>query len=120
MTTERRKFTRVSSWLYASYVEGTGPTFNTLTNNLSEGGLSLFTEKALNAGTVLKIEVRVSDRKPLHCTAEVIWSEPLTLRGRALPPRAFETGLRFLQVSPEDAKQLMLYAVLSPPPAITA
>ena len=114
---ERRRSTRLGSWLHAAYaVPGaSGEPSNAIVRTTSEGGVSLFTERALSTGTLVRVEVHVPRQRPVAFTAEVRWSRPLLLAGAPEAPRAYETGMAFREIASEDRKAVMLYTVLSPP-----
>ena len=117
---EQRRSERLSSWLHATYATGNGnKTFTTVTRNVGDGGVSLLTDRQFNQGTQLKIEVQFHNHKPVTFTGEVRWSQPLLLSGTTSGPRAFESGIRFIDINPEDKKQILLYTVLSPSPSPT-
>ena len=120
MGEEQRRSDRLSSWLHATYLIDGGKAVNTLTRNASEGGIALFTERPFDMGTVLRVEIRFHDHKPVTFAGEVRWSRPLVLQGSDQVPRAFETGVRFVEISPEAKKLIMLYTVLTPPPTAVA
>jgi len=86
-----------------------------LTRNVGGGGVALFTKTRLAPGIIVQVKVKFPNReKPLTFTAEVIWSGPLILEGKDIPPHAFETGVRFLEVSPEDRAFILRYAERPP------
>ncbi len=114
---ERRRATRLGAWLHATYtIPGAEEKpSNALVRTTSEGGISLFTERALAPGTLVRVEVRFPNQRPVTFTAEVRWSQPLLLAGASPGSRAHETGMVFRDIAPEDRKTIMLYTVLSPP-----
>lgn len=116
---DKRRSDRLGSWLHATYqATGSGEQpYNSLTRNVSEGGIGLFTDRPFDTGAKLQIEIACGNQKLIRFSGEVRWSRPLVLSGADGPPRAFETGIRFVDITPEDQKQLMLYTVLNPPPA---
>ena len=118
---DRRQFVRLGLQLNAEYeLLGSGAAHSALTRNLGGGGVSLFTEQRLASGTMLRVRLTLPGRpRPIAFTGEVIWSGALLLEDRDAPPRAFETGIRFVDITPED---LVLIATqrgagsLPPPP----
>ena len=114
---ERRRATRLGSWLYALYtVPGTSAKpSNALIRTTSEGGVSIFSERAFEPGTVVRMEVRFPNQRPVTFTAEAQWSRPLILEQGPPAARAYETGLEFRDITPDDRKAILLYTVLSPP-----
>ena len=110
---ERRRFVRLQSWLTASYqVVGERKPLESIVRNTGAGGIGLFTKSRLAPGAILDVTLVFPDqRRTIRFTGEVRWSGPLLLEGRLPnPPRAFETGIRFLRISPEDQAFLMNYA----------
>jgi c-di-GMP-binding flagellar brake protein YcgR len=121
MGKEQRRADRLSSWLHATYATGPGEkAVNALTRNTSEGGIAMITERSFEPGTALCIEIRFHHQKPALFTGEVRWSRPLVLLGGDPLPRAYETGVRFLDIDAESKKRIMLFTVLSPPPPAVA
>ena len=119
---ERRKFVRLSSRLNANYeIIGSGQTRHAMTGNVGGGGASLFTESRLAPGTLLRVEIAADDRpQPVRFTAEVVWSGALLLEDGDARPRAFETGVRFIDISETDRAFLLEAGRLRPPGARTA
>jgi hypothetical protein len=114
---ERRRSTRLGSWLHAAYaVPGASDQpSNAIVRTTSEGGVSLFTDRALAPGTLVRVEVHRPPQRPVTFTAEARWSQPLLLASAPQVPRAYEVGMEFHEIAPEDRKAIMLYTVLSPP-----
>jgi hypothetical protein len=114
---ERRRTTRLGAWLHAVYTlpETPDKAAIALIRTASEGGVSLLTSQPLKAHAVVSIEVRSPGRRTIAFTAEVRWCKPLGLTGESKPPRAYEAGMQFRDISPDDRKAILLYTVLSPP-----
>ena len=110
--TDRRKFARFTCQLHATYaVNGRGSAVRSLTRNIGPGGLSFFTATRIMVGTVLCLELQLSGRRrPIRCTAQVIWSGPLILEQRDSAIHAYETGVRLLDVAEDDQAALIGYA----------
>ena len=108
---ERRTFIRFTSWLDMSYaVVGSSETLTSMTRNVSGAGIGFFTKNRLVPGTVLNLEVKFPQRpQPVRLTGEVMWSGPLLLFGQDDAPHAYETGVRILQISPDDKAFLATY-----------
>ena len=107
---ERRRFVRFQAWLTASYsVVGEQKSLETVTRNVSAGGVGFLTRSRLAPGTLLEIAVSFpEERRTVRFTGEVCWSGPLLLEGSSPnPPRGFETGVRFVRIAPEDARFLL-------------
>jgi len=109
---ERRKFIRLQSRLKAKYwVLGTEEPLSSLSRNIGGGGISLFTKRRLAPSTVLGIEVYFPDRlAPVRFTGEVIWSGELITSGAQDALNTYETGVRFLDITPEDRAHVLKYA----------
>ncbi|MBI4597734.1 MAG: PilZ domain-containing protein [Candidatus Omnitrophica bacterium] len=106
---ERRRFVRFTTWLDMRYaVADAAEVSSALTRNISGGGMGFFTKLRLTPGTVLKLEVKFPQRaEPVRCTAEVVWSGPLLLFGQDDAPHAYETGVRILEIAPQDQEFLI-------------
>src|SRR3989338_4857721 len=112
---ERRKFVRLQSRLKAKcWVLGTQEPLSTLSRNIGGGGISLFTKRRQAPGTVLGIEVYFPERLvPVRFTGEVIWSGELITSGAQDALNTYETGVQFLDISPEDRTYILKYAEIS-------
>ncbi len=110
---DRRRFVRIQAWLTASYqVVRESKPLESITRSTSAGGIGFFTKSRLAPGTILEVTLEFPDRqRTVRFTGEVRWSGPLLLGGQSPNPlRAFETGIRFLRISPEDQVFLLSYA----------
>ena len=109
---ERRKFVRLQSRLKAKcWVLGTEEALSSLSRNIGGGGVSLFTKRRLAPGTVLGIEVYFPGRlAPVRFTGDVIWSGELITSGEQDALNTYETGVRFLDITPEDRAYVLQYA----------
>lgn len=112
---ERRKFVRLQSRLKAKcWVLGTEEPLSSTSRNIGGGGISLFTKRRLAPGTVLGIEVYFPSRlAPVRFTGEVIWSGELITAGEQDALNTYETGVRFLDITPEDRAYILKYAETS-------
>lgn len=113
---ERRKFVRIGTRLNVRcQVLGSEEPLSALTQNVGGGGISIFTKRRLPAGTILGVELFFPGRlEPVRCTGEVVWSGELIASKQAGDPEGFETGLRFLDIAPEDRNLLLAYAEANP------
>ena len=109
---ERRKFVRLQARLKSKcWVLGTEEPLSSTSRNIGGGGISLFTKRRLAAGTVLGIEVFFPGRlAPVRFTGEVIWSGELITSGAQDALNTYETGVRFLDITPEDRAYVLTYA----------
>lgn len=119
---ERRRFVRLPAHLSATYtVLGSRPHRASLTRNAGGGGIGFFTDAKLTKGLVLQVDVKFPTRpRPVTFTAEVVWSGKLILERGGEAPRAFETGVRFLDIAPDDQTFIVQYSVSGLPPASPA
>ncbi len=67
-------------------------------SDISLGGLRVLTDEPHRVGDRIEIELVFPDGGSATCTAEVVWAEAL---GPDAPAR-YETGLRFVEVDPDD------------------
>ena len=51
--------------------------------------------------------------QPVNCTVEVVWSEVYEMIGKTERRRTAETGVRFIEVSPNDRDAIMEHVILS-------
>lgn len=115
---ERRKFIRLPSRLKASCCQlGAEEQLGSSTRNVSGGGMSLITKARVAPGTVLGIEVHFPGRvAPVRFTGQVTWSGELITAEEEDGPKRFETGVRFLDIDPEDQAFILKYVESSPTP----
>ena len=109
---ERRHFFRLPARLVVRYaIANSSASHTSVTLNTSGGGIGFFTESLLAPGTRLHVTVDFPERKqPVAFTAAVIWSGKLLLDRHDERPRAYETGVRFLEIAPKDQAFLMQYS----------
>ena len=115
---ERRRFVRLPAHLIAHYaVARSEPPRVSLTRNTSGGGIGFFTDSPIAPGTVLQVTLAFPEcKQPIAFTAEVVWSGKLLLDRSDEQPRAYETGVRFLEIAPRDQAFLMQYSTSHSPP----
>ena len=112
---ERRQFARLDTRLDISYTEtsGTAPR-KTVSKNVSGGGVCLFLEKELPAGTPLQVAMNVPGREPpVKFSAEVVWCEPYEVIGKTQRHRAIEAGVHITDITPQDYQALLGHVILS-------
>ena len=113
---ERRKFVRLDTRLEVTYtVLPSGGKVKAVTKDIGGGGVCLFAEKVLPAGTLLQVAMRLPDREPpVHFTAEVVWCEPYEVIGKSgTRERAVEVGVRFVEIAPQDRDAVMQHVILN-------
>ena len=116
---ERRQFVRLDTRLEVSYsVLPSGSPRQTVSKDISGGGICLFADRVLPVGTHVQVAMRLPGREPpLHFTGEVRWSEQYEVIGRAQRERAVEMGVRFVEISPQDCEAILQHVILSMKPA---
>lgn len=118
---ERRQFVRLDTRLEISYaVLPTEKAKRALTKDIGGGGICLFAEKPLPAGTRLQVAMTLPGREePVNFTAEVVWCEQYEVIGKGEHRRAVELGVRFMEIAPQDRDAIMQHVILSlkPPTA---
>ena len=118
---ERRRFVRLDTRLDVTYsVLPSGGKVRAVTKDISGGGICLFADKVLPAGTSLQVSMKLPGREqPVNFTAEVVWCEPYEVMGKTERQRAVEIGVRFVEISPLDQEALLQHVILriKPPPS---
>jgi len=111
MEPERRRAGRSPARLTAIFKNlETGRVLRALTWNLSLVGMRLTTEGVLAPGTRLEVDLKLPDRKtPIICQAEVIWSQSSDEPHRSFEVPPAETGIKFLDLTPQDYVALKHY-----------
>ncbi len=112
---ERRKFVRLDTRLGVTYtVLQTGAVGQTVSKDIGGGGVCVFTEHVLPPGTRLQVAMQVPGVEgPVHFIAEVMWSEQYEIIGRTEHRRAVETGVRFVEIAPQDQQVVMQHVILN-------
>lgn len=105
MDSERRKYKRFLTPVtkYKSKgensVEGTSPV-----HDISREGFRIDSSHSLSKDAVLGLEISFSNDKSISCTGAVCWSRPIN------DGKAHATGLKFLEIHPDDKMLLLEYA----------
>ncbi len=112
---ERRQFVRLDTRLEVSYTQlPSGTPRQSTTKDIGGGGICLFAEEVLPAGTRLQVSAKLPDReRPVHFTGEVVWSEAYEVIGKTQRRRAVEIGVRFVEIAPQDRDAIMQHVILS-------
>ena len=83
-------------------IPGDESVINALTKDISPGGIRIMTNVLLPVGTLLKLEIVLSQRRRrLHATGAVRWARSV------YEEELYEMGIEFDHISPED-KMLLL------------
>ena len=117
---ERRRFVRLDTRLDVTYsVLPSGGKIHAVTKDISGGGICLFVDRVLRAGTSLQVSMKLpGQEQPANFTAEVVWCEPYEVIGKTERQRAVEIGVRFVEISPQDREAVLRHVILTfKPPA---
>ena len=111
---ERRQFVRLDTRLDIKYtVLPTGASQPGATKDIGGGGICLFAEQEMPAGTRLQVAMKLPGREqPVNFTAEVVWSEAYEVIGKSHRQRSVEVGVRFVEVAPQDQEAVMQHVIL--------
>ena len=106
---ERRQFVRLDIRQKVSYkIIGTKKLGQSLTKNISGGGIRFLAEHPLEPGTELEVALRVPDREePVRFIGQVVWSHPPQ-------PSRPEVGVKFIRIDPQDQALILHYTTLYP------
>ena len=111
---DRRQFVRLDTRLEISYsVLPAGTAQDSVTKNISGGGVCLFADHTLAQGTPLQVSMTLPGRKePVQFTGEVVWSEAYELIGPERRERRVEVGVKFVKIAPKDQEAVLQHVIL--------
>ena len=114
---ERRQFIRLGLRMNVSYqLLGTKKSGESLTKDISGGGVRFFAEHLLEPGTQVACTVRLPDRRePIRFRGEVVWARTGRAGDKTLIAGASEIGVRFVEIDPKDQALLVQYAKMYGP-----
>jgi len=99
---DRRRFVRLDTEAKTSYtVLDSGRRVASTARNTSGGGACFFTDSRLSPGTMVQVVIAFP-RRTVTFTAEVVWSGPVVVKEPNCPVLPFQTGVRFLAITPQD------------------
>lgn len=110
---QRRQYIRLPARLPITYtiLPVKVPPVPAVTRNTGGGGVGFFTETKLEPHIVLRICVTFPGyHRSVTFTGEVVWSGKLFLNKKDDAPHEFETGVRFIDVSPDDRAFIIQFA----------
>ena len=108
MTKERRKFKRFDAYMNVQFrsQEAKGEEGSGLSKDLSREGIKVSTDKPLQEGSLVDLEIRLPDEnRPIRTTGKVMWSHPC--QG---DEAGFNAGVCFLLIDPVDKFRVLDYA----------
>jgi hypothetical protein len=116
MLNERRKFPRallkyqINVICSGEVIEGHPKDyiFHTYTDNISEGGIKVILEKQINPGSLVKLELFISDKEslPVECKGTVVWTQKANPENTK--PDIFFTGIQFLDLTNPVFRKLLV------------
>ena len=114
MEGEQRQFIRVKERLLTLMTFlATGKVERALTRDIGAVGVCVMTERVVEPGTQLAVELQLPDRDtPITFLAEVRWSRLLSEPPETGTSMGAETGLRFVRVDAKDRSMMMQHAAL--------
>jgi c-di-GMP-binding flagellar brake protein YcgR len=115
---ERRRFVRVPARAQLTYtVLPDTHSRQTVTKDVSRGGVACATDKPLPPGASLQVAMTLPGRDtPAHFIGEVVWSQTQETITRSSRERYAETGMRFSEIAPldQDAVETLVARFLRP------
>ena len=108
---EHRQFVRLTTRVPIDCIAlPSGTAQRTVSKDLSGGGVRLCTETRLQPGAELQLTMYLPGREqPVYATAEVMWSEASQVTSRRDRQRRVETGVRCVEMAPDDHAALTQY-----------
>ncbi|MFC1809449.1 PilZ domain-containing protein [Candidatus Omnitrophota bacterium] len=106
---ERRKFKRFDAYMSVKVRADNVGSFGgvSLSNDLSREGMKIATDKSVERGTMVDLEIVIpDDPKPVYTTGEVVWVTP----NQTVEDKDFELGVKFLMMDPVDKFRVLDYA----------
>lgn len=115
MMEERRHFVRLDTRLETRYtLLPSGEARQATTKDIGGGGVCLFADKVIPAGTRLQVAMHLPGRQqPINFIGEVVWSEAYEVIGKEEHKRAVEVGVQFIEISPADREAVMQHVILN-------
>ncbi len=115
MFEERRKFPRADV-KYEINVICTGEViqgkpqnyiFHTYTENLSEGGIRVTLEKEVKVGSLVELELFITDKEslPIKCHGVIVWTKKTNPEGTK--PDLFQSGIQFQDLTNPVYRKLL-------------
>ncbi len=99
---ERRKFRRLNAPVFARPAANALVRDKKSVQDISLGGLRVFTDDKHQNGEHLELELFLPDGETLTLDTEVMWIDALGAEG----PAKFEVGLRFVDMNPADLARI--------------
>ena len=103
---ERRKFVRLDTRVKVEYnvIEAAESKLNSVTKNLSQGGICLFLDSFINKDTLLALKLSLPEElEPLQATGKIVWIDRFKLGGKDAQEQ-YEAGVEFVEIANEDSR----------------
>lgn len=108
METEKRKFKRFDAYMSVKFSSKESASFkgSGLSRDLCREGLKINSDKSLQEGTSLDLEILIpDDPKPIFTSGTVAWSRPA-----AGANQGYDHGVRLVNMDPVDKFRVLDYA----------
>ncbi len=104
---EKRRFRRLNASCSVKYaiMAAMHSPYDTLSKDISAGGLRILTDRNFKFGTLLEMEIAMQNRPSLFAIGKVVWVKKPRSAGKD-----FETGVRFMNIEPADREAIMALA----------
>ncbi len=102
---DRRQYRRVQAPVFCRPILKGGQRFFTgtqQTQDISLGGMRIFSEAEVQKGTLFELELFLPDRSSVLCKVCVMWTERLPQGS----PSNYDVGLKFTELDPRDLEKL--------------
>jgi len=109
---ERRQKVRINTQLgvlYEVLVDKKNRKYNSISRNISLGGVNLVLNEKLSSGTELRLQLDLPDEhKPVLTCGRVVWVKEISdkLSKQKKDERLFSTGIQFTHITVKDEKSL--------------
>lgn len=108
---ERRKTLRINAEIEVLYEVASANAVrkvNSISRNISLGGINLALNEKLFPGTILKLQLNIPERsRPIISQGEIVWVKETPKKFMSQKEqRIFATGIKFIQMDPKDETDL--------------
>ena len=115
---DKRKYPRLNwsvmvRWELAS--DGASPASGT-TKDISAGGVRLILREGIKVGDILELDIELGGGKNMYIRGRVTWVEKFKISG-VQEETGFEGGVQFLDLKPENRRELERFMMQSRPEA---
>ena len=107
---EKRRFVRIDSSLNVKckIKDGEPITFETISRNISRGGLRVSASRPVDVGKNVDLEIYIpEDKEPVLASAKIVWMQEVKREGH---PKQYDLGLELIKVDSSYRDRLLRYA----------